>query len=97
MAEFKAGNYPQAIELFSKILKLNPRDAASYFYTGAACQLGGKAKSAVENFALAAVLNAGPISDKASEMIRKIIADVGADENKYDEYIANARKELGLN
>ncbi|HOB54008.1 MAG TPA: tetratricopeptide repeat protein [Acidobacteriota bacterium] len=93
-SQLKASNFTAAAETFEKVVKVNPKDAASYFYLGLSYWFGKQAKAAAPAFAKAAVLNQ-PISAKAAEQLYKLLEGAGLAE-KYDEYIATAKTELGI-
>lgn len=92
---FKAKNFDQAAAMFGKILENNPKDAATHFYLGMALWFGKKAKEAAPEFAKAYVLNVSPVSEKANEQLKKLLEGAGLSA-KYDEYVANAKTDLGL-
>ncbi|MBP7867867.1 MAG: tetratricopeptide repeat protein [Acidobacteria bacterium] len=96
MAHYKAGEWAQAIEVLQKIVKRNPRDASTYYYLGTAYLKQDSLRLAAENYACAAVLSAGPVSEKSAEMIRKIITATESDERAYDAYLQKAKEKLGL-
>lgn len=95
-AHYKAGEWAQAIEFLQKIVKRNPRDASTYYYLGTAYLKMDSLRLAAENYACAAVLGAGPVSEKSAEMIRKIITATESDERAYDAYLQKAKEKLGL-
>jgi hypothetical protein len=73
---------------------VNPKDATSYFYLGLSYWFGKQAKAAAPAFAKAVVLNQ-PISAKAAEQLKKLLDGAGLGD-KYDEYIATAKTDLGI-
>jgi tetratricopeptide (TPR) repeat protein len=94
-AAMKASNFDRAAEMFTKILENNPKDAASHFYLGLAYWFGKKAKEAAPEFAKAVVLNAGVVSQRADEQLKKLLEQAQL-ADKYNEYIATAKTELGI-
>ena len=92
---FKAKNFDQAAAMFGKILENNPKDAATHFYLGMALWFGKKAKEAAPEFAKAVVLNVSPVSEKANEQLHKLLEGAGL-ADKYNEYIASAKTDLGV-
>ncbi len=92
---FRAKNFDQAAVMFGKILENNPKDAATHFYLGMALWFGKKAKEAAPEFAKAVVLNVSPVSEKANEQLHKLLEGAGL-ADKYNEYITNAKTDLGL-
>mgnify|MGYP001171424590 FL=1 len=90
----KASDFTGAAETFEKVVQINPKDAAAYFYLGLSYWFGKQAKAAAPAFAKAAVLNQA-VSPKAADQLRKLLDGAGMAE-KYDEYLATAKAELGI-
>ena len=92
---FKVQNYDVAAQMYTKISESFPKDAPTHFKLGMAYWYGKKAKEAAPEFAKAVVLKVSPVSEKADAQLRKLLESAGL-AAKYDEYIANAKTDLGI-
>lgn len=92
---FKVQNYDVAAQMYTKISESFPKDATTHFKLGMAYWYGKKAKEAAPEFAKAVVLKVSPVSEKADAQLRKLLESAGL-AAKYDEYIATAKTDLGI-
>jgi len=90
-----AKNFEGAAGAFEKILGLNPKDAASYLYLGVSYWMGGKAPKAAPAFAKAVVLNNPQVSPKAEAQLKKLL-ETAQMADKYNEFLATAKADLGI-
>ena len=92
-AHYKADKYDSAVDLFTKEIRVQPKDAAAYYYIGLIYNKQGKMDQVGPFFAKAAVLNMPNVSDKAKTFLRKLFNN---EEAKIQDALNKAKTDLGI-
>lgn len=91
-AHYKAEKFDTAIDLFTKEIRVQPKDAAAYYYIGLIYNKQQKMDLVGPYFAKAAALNVPTVSDKAKRFLQQLLNDNA----KVNAEIAKAKEELGI-